>query len=105
MPTKRDLILAAGAAAVATTARADMPTVEKLRLWPTGVPGGERPAGLRQEDRFTDMPDGRRDRGIVGVTDPVLEIWRPAVRAPRAAMLIVPGGGYRQVVIEKEGSV
>jgi acetyl esterase/lipase len=103
MPTKRDLILAgAGALAAAGAARAQAPEVETIRLWPRGVPGGERPAGLRQEDRFTDMPGGRRDRGIVGVVDPVLQIWRPAGPV-RGAMLIVPGGGYRQVVIDKEG--
>lgn len=103
MPTKRDLILAgAGALAAAGAARAQAPAPETIRLWPRGVPGGERPAGLRQEEIFTDMPGGRRDRGIVGVVDPVLQIWRP-VGPVRGAMLIVPGGGYRQVVIDKEG--
>lgn len=102
MPTKRDLILAGALAAVAGTARAQAPATEKIRLWPRGVPGGERPAGLRQENIFTEMPGGRSDRGIVGVTDPVLEIWRPAGPV-KGAMLIVPGGGYRQVVIDKEG--
>lgn len=105
MPTKRQVLMSAAAlAAAAGAARAQTPPApEKIRLWPTGVPGGERPAGLRQTDVFTDMPGGRRDRGIVGVTDPVLEIWRPA-GAPKGAMLIVPGGGFRQVVIDKEGT-
>lgn len=104
MPTKRDLILAGALAATAAagTARAQAAPPERIRLWPRGVPGGERPAGLRQEDIFTDMPGGRRDRGIVGVTDPALEIWRPSGPV-RGAMLIIPGGGYRQVVIDKEG--
>lgn len=105
MPTKREVLISATAlAAVAGAARAQTPpAAEKIRLWPTGVPGGERPAGLRQTDQFTDMPNGRRDRGVVGVTNPVLEIWRPA-GAPKGAMLVAPGGGYRQVVIEKEGT-
>jgi len=102
MPTKRDLILASAGALAAAAGAAQAPAVERLRLWPTGVPGGERPAGLRQTDQFTDMPGGRRDRGITGVTDPVLEIYRP-VGPARGAMLVVPGGGYRQVVIDKEG--
>lgn len=104
MPTKRTLILSAAAlAATAGAAQAQAPAAERIRLWPRGVPGGERPAGLRQEEVFTEMPNGERDRGIVGVIDPVLEIWRPAGPV-RGAMLIVPGGGYRQVVIGKEGT-
>lgn len=104
MPTKRQVLFCGAVAlAAAGTAKAQAPAAEKIRLWPAGVPGGERPAGLRQTDQFTDMPGGRRDRGIIGVTDPVLEIWRPAGPA-KGAMLIVPGGGYRQVVIEKEGT-
>lgn len=102
MPTKRDLILAGAGALAAGAAQAQTPAAETIRLWPRGVPGGERPAGLRQQDVFTEMPGGRQDRGIVGVVDPVLEIWRPAGPV-RGAMLIAPGGGYRQVVIDKEG--
>lgn len=108
MPTKRQVLISGALAlAAANAARAQAPqgapAAEKIRLWPSGVPGGERPAGLVQRDQFTDMPNGRRDRGVVGVTDPVLEIWRPA-GAAKGAMLVVPGGGYRQVVIEKEGT-
>jgi len=106
MPTKRQVLLSAVGVWLCAGAAAaqEVPApAQTIRLWPSGVPGGERPAGLRQADQFTDMPNGQRDRGVVGVVDPVLQIWRPAGPV-RGAMLIVPGGGYRQVVIEKEGT-
>jgi acetyl esterase/lipase len=45
---------------------------------------------------------GLRDRIVRGVRTPALSLFRPA-RPDGSALLIIPGGGYRHVVIDKEG--
>ncbi|MFN4025753.1 MAG: alpha/beta hydrolase [Hyphomonas sp.] len=74
---------------------------EVIPLWPDGPPGGV-PAGLQEKIVHRDNPFGLPDRAAHDVTAPSLSIFRPD--APDgSAILIIPGGGYRWVVIDKEG--
>lgn len=68
-----------------------------LRLWPGPAPGGEHVQVVEREDpRVPGSPPG--DTAYVHVTTPTL--WRFRARRPNgAALLIVPGGGYRRVVV------
>lgn len=78
------------------------PAGETLVLWPAGVPGAER---VRVTQLLTDRaPEGPlRDRIVEHVTKPQLT-WVHAKGAPNGiSLLIVPGGGYVRVVIDKEG--
>ncbi|MFY0638438.1 alpha/beta hydrolase [Maricaulis maris] len=47
-------------------------------------------------------PDRIRDRYAVGITQPRLLVFQPE-RPNGAALLLLPGGGYQRVVIDKEG--
>ena len=47
-------------------------------------------------------PDRTRDRYAVGITQPRLLVFQPE-RPNGAALLLLPGGGYQRVVIDKEG--
>lgn len=95
-------VLAGSAAAeAASPTRPDDPA-ERLKLWPSGAPGGEGVAVAAETvERSTDPTF--HDRYIVHVTDPDLTVYRPA-RPDGSAMLLVPGGGYRWAVIDKEGA-
>ena len=42
------------------------------------------------------------DPAMKGISRPLLEVFRPA-RPNGAAMMVIPGGGYEWVGIEKEG--
>jgi len=74
---------------------------ETIRLWPHGAPGGE---GVTVTpivpERSTDP--AYRDRYAQYTTDPILTVFRPE-RPNGSAMLLTPGGGYRWVVVDKEG--
>ncbi|KSB89159.1 hypothetical protein AS593_04495 [Caulobacter vibrioides] len=101
---RRRLLAVGGGLALAgaTSARADA-GAEFVELWPGGPPGGER---VRVEERRVayNWPDGRVDYAVEGVTRPTLSLYPPASRAaPKAAVLVVPGGGFSKVVIDKEG--
>ena len=74
---------------------------ETIDLWPGGAPAA--PARLPVEtvkERSTDP--AFNDRYVFGIARPRVAVFRPA-RPNGAAVLITPGGGYRWVVVDKEG--
>ena len=91
---------ALGAARQATAAPSADPT-ETLPLWPAGVPGE---AGVTAVEAVTERPvvNGLRDRFVAHVRRPALTVFRP--KTPNgAAVMLIPGGAYRLVVMDKEG--
>lgn len=74
---------------------------EIITLWPNGAPGGEGVAVTpKVTERSTDP--SFHDRFAQHTTDPILTVMRPE-RPNGAAMLLIPGGGYRWAVVDKEG--
>ncbi|PHY17604.1 alpha/beta hydrolase [Caulobacter sp. BP25] len=74
---------------------------EIITLWPNGAPGGE---GVTVEEQIVDRttPGGPRDRAQVHTRKPTLAVFRP--KTPNgAAVMLIPGGGYERVVLDKEG--
>jgi acetyl esterase/lipase/mannose-6-phosphate isomerase-like protein (cupin superfamily) len=73
----------------------------EIDLWPGGAPGGE---AVTLTEHVVDRENsfGLVDRAAHDVTRPTLSVFRPE-RSDGAAILIIPGGGYRWVVIDKEG--
>ena len=73
----------------------------EIDLWPDGAPGGE---GVALNEHFVerDNPRGLPDRTINDITRPRLTAFRPA-HPDGSAILIIPGGGYNYIVVEKEG--
>jgi acetyl esterase/lipase len=104
MMNRRQIILASTIAAVtpvsqAAPAAADASTLE---LWPGGVPGADKVTV--REEIVERLPDGpMRDRFAQHVTRPLLTLYAPKTAYNGITMLIVPGGGYVRVVIDKEG--
>lgn len=74
---------------------------ETIRLWPGAAPGGAAVTVTpRVVERSTDP--AFRDRFAQYTTDPILTVLRPE-RPNGASLLLVPGGGYRWAVVDKEG--
>lgn len=74
---------------------------ETIDLWPKGAPG--MPAVPPVEtviERSTDPQ--MTDRAVLGITRPRMAVFRPD-RPNGASIIITPGGGYKWVVIDKEG--
>ncbi len=99
----RRALLGTALAATVSPAFAALPAdpTEIVPLWPAGPPGA--PVPLPPEkivERSTDP--AIRDRAIHAVANSRLVVFRPAQPNGRAA-LITPGGGYKWVVIDKEG--
>jgi acetyl esterase/lipase len=75
---------------------------EVLPLWPGDPPGGETVTVQPLVVERNKDPAGLRDRYVQHVRRPTLTQFRPA-RPNGASLLIAPGGGYRWVVMDKEG--
>ncbi len=88
------------AAQAAWTRPAGLGPDASVALWPVGHI--RPPAGLVEAVvQRSDDPDAS-DRMLQGFTRPRLDIFRPA-KPNGAAVILAPGGGYRYVVIDKEG--
>lgn len=74
---------------------------ETIDLWPGGAPGMPQQRPLEQTvERSQD--ELVSDRAVLGISVPRLAVFRPD-RPNGAAVLLIPGGGYRHVVVDKEG--
>lgn len=74
---------------------------ETLDLWPGHAPGQLlRPLVETVEERSRDALVN--DRAVFAITRPRLAVFRPD-RPNGAAVMITPGGGYRWIVVDKEG--
>jgi acetyl esterase/lipase len=76
-------------------------TTETLNVWPEGPPGGEG-VTAREEIIERSTTPGVHDRAIVHVRTPTLTVFRPG-RPDGSAVLVLPGGAYQRVVLDKEG--
>lgn len=74
---------------------------QRIPLWP------ERPAGTPPDlgPQIAERSESlyRADRALTGIVDPSLTVFLP--EAPNGtSVIIAPGGSYRRVVLDKEGS-
>lgn len=75
--------------------------IETIDLWPAGAPGKPVKALTETVDeRSTDSLV--TDRAVYGISRPRMAMFRPD-RPNGAAVMLTPGGGYRWVVVDKEG--
>jgi acetyl esterase/lipase len=80
---------------------------EPIRLWPGAAP--DDPSGIPAEVAETSPADpttgARSVRRITNVTVPTLTIYAPdPVHDTGAAVVVCPGGAYRHLAIDKEGT-
>ncbi|MEO6358997.1 MAG: alpha/beta hydrolase [Sphingomicrobium sp.] len=98
---RRSLIVGASALAMAPRVHAASEARE-WALWPGSAPGGE---GLTVRDEFVfrKTKDQPNDIAWTHVARPTLIVTRPA-KPNGAAVLVIPGGGYARVALERAGS-
>lgn len=94
------LPFASAAARAAWTRPAGLVPDASITLWPEGHL--QPPAGLVEEVIQRSDDPNASDRMLQSITHPRLDIFRPA-KPNGAAVILAPGGGYRYVVVDKEG--
>ncbi|HEX4737350.1 MAG TPA: dienelactone hydrolase family protein [Allosphingosinicella sp.] len=77
---------------------------EVVRIWPAAAPGTESWTGAEAE-LDAELPDAGKVHIVTNVTVPTLRIFRPRPgRANGTAMLVVPGGAFRALAWDLEGT-
>ena len=94
-------LIGVGAPKAALAAGPPADPAEVIALWPNGPPGGEAVVATQVVTERGDAK-GLRDRAVTHVRQPTLTVFRPA-KPNGAAVILVPGGGYERVVVDKEG--
>lgn len=94
-------LLASILAGAARAGDAPADPTEVLPLWSGDPPGA---AGVTAVETVIERndPSGPRDRAVTHTRKPTLTVFRPA-KPNGAAVILMPGGGYERVVIDKEG--
>lgn len=98
--TRRALLTASGVAALAP-----IEAVARTRvapIWRDGPPGGEKVTVVEEVIERNPPPNPLRDRYVKHVRNPTLTVFEPAT-PNGASLLMTPGGGYKWVVMDKEG--
>lgn len=76
---------------------------EVVELWPAGkVPGAEKVTVSRVV--LERGSPAAHDRAVMHVTRPIMEVFRPK-KANGAAIVLLPGGGYVRLAVDKEGAM
>ncbi|WRL52525.1 alpha/beta hydrolase [Luteimonas sp. R10] len=93
--------------AIATTpVAADESAAEaasRIWLWPGRTAPGSEKAASRQAIVERSADPALPDRIVTGVTEPYLVAYWPP-RPDGSALLVIPGGSYQRVVLDKEGT-
>lgn len=77
---------------------------QEIHLWPNGAPGSDAPAPPEVSRPSVNPKYGTLPGNFTVTHVPSLYIFLPpADKANGAAMVVAPGGGHRQLVMEKEG--
>src|SRR5215208_1081826 len=98
----RLVLLALMASSITPVAATQGPSgAEELPIWPGTAPGSERATAQQQVVERSKDP-AVKDRAVFGVTRPTLEVWKPQ-NPNGAAVIVMPGGAYQRVVVDKEG--
>ncbi len=90
----RSLFAAMGTALFSIAAAAQT-TPQVIHLWPNGAPGFE---------SRKDIPEQAQDYWVRNVNNPSITVYLPPKdKATGAAVVIAPGGGFRELVFDAEG--
>ena len=78
----------------------------EMPLWPDGLPGGQ---SVQLEEQWTERPieEGANvdlDRAVKDISTPTLTVYFPSKpNELRTSVVILPGGGFSHLAIDKEG--
>lgn len=89
-------------AALTFSVRAAEPVT--MDVWPGNAPGAPGNVGEEKWEATSKAPDAKPNK-VSNVTHPTLTVYRPeAAKDTGVAVIVCPGGGYRMLMMDYEGS-
>lgn len=97
------VVASAGASAPAAELEPPPGSADRIALWPSGLAPGDKP--LAEPARIVGCSNDPvlPDRCILHVSEPYMVVYRPH-HPDGVGLLVLPGGGYKRVVLDKEGT-
>jgi acetyl esterase/lipase len=82
------------------------PARVSFRLWPHGVPDATPPAGPEEDTNTAADPliAGKSIIRLANVSIPTITLYKPKGKNTGAAVVVFPGGGYRILAMDLEGT-
>jgi acetyl esterase/lipase len=81
------------------------PGYVQIPLWPNAVPDGQFSPGTEETMTKADnLVAGKPWHALTNVTNPTFTVYSPKVNNAGAAVVIFPGGGYKVLAIDLEGT-
>lgn len=97
------LLLAVPACAIGQTG-SRTPKIEVVRIWPSTAPGTRNWTG-KETQLDAELPGTGKVHVVTNVTVPTFSVFRPPVtKANGTAMIVVPGGAFRALAWDLEGT-
>lgn len=87
-----------------TTTTATTATGGCFPIWPQGEAPGAAGSGALPHSEDLGAGLGYADRAVSGIRTPEITVW-PVAEPNGCGLLIMPGGGYWRVMVDREGSV
>lgn len=109
---RKHLLVVAAVVSISTTLLAQQPPWQPapghitLELWPHGAPGAQ-PNPAPEIDATTAKDNVIAGKPLIrlgNVSTPTLTLYAPKGKNPGAAVVVFPGGGYRILAIDLEGT-
>lgn len=81
-----------------------VPAQKEITLWPGAIPDARPTPGPEKTTVGTKLIGGKTVTGIENVSIPTMTIYAPKTTNTGAALVVFPGGGYRGLAIDLEGT-
>lgn len=81
--------------------------LKQIPIWPQGAPdmeGVPRPSERIEVAETPDALEGRTSEAAWDVTSPTMTVFPPKGKNSGAAIIVFPGGGFKAVVVTKQGT-
>ena len=80
------------------------PSYEQIPIWPNGVPDDAKNSKPESMEVVQQSVAGKPTTFILNVRQPTMTVFSPRGPSSGAAVIVFPGGGYRKLAIDLEGT-
>jgi acetyl esterase/lipase len=77
---------------------------QQIGIWPAAIPNAQPEPGPESVTVSNDLLAGKPVTSVTSVARPTMTIYAPAGKNTRAAVVVIPGGGFQELAIDLEGT-
>jgi acetyl esterase/lipase len=97
-------LFAFGGVSAQTTGWQPSPGHTQVAIWPGAVPDAQPAAGPELAETAKGLIAGKSGDFVVNVSRPTMTVYSPSGKNTGVAVVVFPGGGYKDLAIDLEGT-